>query len=154
MKICSKCLKTKSLDRFHKRANRKIGVVSLCKSCEKIRKSKISVKEYNAKYYQNNKQKFSDYQKSNADVVNATAAKRRSAKLQRTPKWLSTEQQNQIKDFYKMAKELETIFPWAQQVDHIIPLQGNNVSGFHHPDNLQILSAKMNAEKHNTYEVV
>jgi hypothetical protein len=53
-----------------------------------------------------------------------------------------------------MAKELETVFPWKQHVDHIIPLQGSTVSGFHHPDNLQILSVKANAEKHNIYEVV
>ena len=93
------------------------------------------------------------WQKQNPAAANARTAKRRSAKLQRTPKWLTAEQQEQIKDIYKMAKELETVFSWKQHVDHIIPLQGKTVSGFHHPANLQILSAKMNAEKHNTYEV-
>jgi hypothetical protein len=52
-----------------------------------------------------------------------------------------------------MAKTLETIFPWKQHVDHILPLRGKLVSGFHCPNNLQILSEKMNIEKHNTYEV-
>lgn len=154
MKICSKCGETKNLTEFHKRTDRKIGVASQCKVCEKIRKPKSVITAYNSKYYVKNKERFAEYQKVNSAVVNATAAKRRSAKLQRTPKWLTNEQHNQIKEFYKMAKELETVFPWKQHIDHIIPLQGDIVSGFHHPDNLQILSAKINAEKHNTYEVV
>ena len=154
MKICSKCGTQKPKLEFHKRANRKCGVLSHCKLCEASRKSTETKRKYNSKYYVANKQKFAEYQKENAFVVNATAAKRRSSKLQRTPKWLTIEQHEQIKDIYKMAKELETVFPWKQHIDHIIPLQGKSVSGFHHPDNLQILSAKINAEKHNSYEVV
>lgn len=94
------------------------------------------------------------WQKQHPAAANARTARRRSSKLQRTPKWLTAEQHQQIKDIYKMAKELETVFLWKQHIDHIIPLQGKSVSGFHHPDNLQILSAKINAEKHNSYEVV
>jgi hypothetical protein len=153
MKICSKCGIEKPKLEFHKRSNRKIGISSHCKVCEASRKPKEVVQKYNTEYYKANKPKIACYQKENVSAINAIAAKRRSAKIKRTPNWLTAEQYRQIKDIYQMAKQLETIFPWKQHVDHILPLQGKTVSGFHHPDNLQILSAKMNAVKHNSYEV-
>jgi 5-methylcytosine-specific restriction endonuclease McrA len=64
---------------------------------------------------------------------------------------LTEEHFKEIELFYQMAKELETIFPWKQHVDHIVPLNGKQVSGFHAPWNLQILSAKANMQKGNRY---
>ena len=93
------------------------------------------------------------YAQRNKNKTNALAAKRRAKVLLRIPKWLTTEQQNQIKEFYSMAKELENVFPWKQHVDHIIPLQGKTVSGLHTPWNLQILSEKMNKQKSNRFEL-
>lgn len=92
-----------------------------------------------------------NWQKHNPSKVCGIASKRRAAKLNRTPKWLTTEHFEQIADIYKMAKELETIFPWKQHIDHIVPLQNTIVSGLHVPWNLQILSAKMNYEKGNIF---
>ena len=94
-----------------------------------------------------------EYAKRNRSKRNALAAKRRAKVILRTPKWLTTEQHNQIEQFYVMAKQLETVFPWKQHVDHIIPLQGKTVSGLHTPCNLQILSEKMNKQKSNRLEL-
>ena len=96
--------------------------------------------------YQN---RLSAWAKSNRDVKNSNNAKRRAAKLQATPPWLTTHQLQEIDEHYAMAKELEKVFPWPQHVDHIEALQGNDVCGLHVPWNLQILSRKANLEKGN-----
>lgn len=69
-------------------------------------------------------------------------AMRRARKLQATPKWLTKEHLEQIKQIYKDC-------PKAYHVDHIIPLKGENVSGLHVPWNLQCLPGIVNRVKYN-----
>jgi 5-methylcytosine-specific restriction endonuclease McrA len=78
------------------------------------------------------------------------ASNRRAKQAQATPAWLTNEQFKQIEEFYSMAKELETVFPWKQHVDHVVPINGKDVCGLHVPWNLQILSMKANLEKGNS----
>lgn len=99
----------------------------------------------------NKKQVASAWQKRNSSAVNANTRKYQASRINRTPSWLSEEQLNELKEFYNMAKELESIFPWKQHVDHIVPLQGKTVSGLHVPWNLQIISAKENMSKNNRH---
>jgi hypothetical protein len=125
-----------------------------CNKCEQI-KNHNRYETYYKDYVAQNKDKIksiaSKWQKNNKGKVNAVTAKRHAAKMQRTPPWLSKQQLNEIKDFYVMAAELETVFPWKQCVDHIVPLQGKTVSGLHVPWNLQILPAKENISKGNRF---
>jgi len=82
----------------------------------------------------------------------AVKAKRKAAKLQRIPKWLTPVDFERIQNEYRLAalQTLITKEPW--QVDHIIPLQGKLVSGLHVPSNLQAIRAVENRRKHNKWE--
>lgn len=104
-------------------------------------KNKERHNAHNKKYRQNNK-----------GTVNSFTAKRHASKLQRTPKWLTKEQKNDIKFYYQAAKYFSNLFNQKMDVDHIVPLRGKNVSGLHVPWNLQLMVHKANIEKNNRYE--
>ena len=70
----------------------------------------------------------------------------------REPKWLTKEAKSLITAIYKEAKALRK-GGLNVHVDHIIPLLGNNISGLHVPENLEIVPALDNLTKRNKWEV-
>lgn len=70
-------------------------------------------------------------------------AKRRSARMLRTTQWSDYDA---IRHIYEQAKTL------GMHVDHIIPLQGDNVSGLHVEYNLQLLTPEENKKKGNRFD--
>jgi hypothetical protein len=90
-----------------------------------------------------------EYLKTHLYQHNALSAKRRAAKLNQTPKWLTKDQLKQMEHYYETAKWVESILGESIVVDHIIPVQGKNVSGLHVPWNLQLLTREDNARKGN-----
>lgn len=107
--------------------------------------------------YQANPNKYKARNKNwfvaNLDKHNAISKKRKTAKKQRVLPWLTKQHFEEIEDFYTIAKMFQMYTGEQYHVDHIIPLQGKNVSGFHVPWNLQVIPARENLSKGNKHGV-
>jgi 5-methylcytosine-specific restriction endonuclease McrA len=88
------------------------------------------------------------WQKANKGRVNAQNKAYKVAKINRTPPWLTKEHLAVMTEVYETAAMLSTD-ECRYEVDHILPLRGENVSGLHVPWNLQILTREENARKNN-----
>ena len=100
---------------------------------------------YNAKP-ENKKRKAEwgrQYRKDNAAKFAASSAKRRAVKSERTVGWTDD----------LVIKMIYEDCPKGYQVDHIIPLRGEKVSGLHVAWNLQYLTAEENLAKGNKYDI-
>ena len=178
MKTCTKCGIAKEIGMFHK-GNNPDGYRTWCKDCVAIYKKQYKAnnserikavqKEYDAiqnplrrGYFQ---QRYiakkehilavsSAYKKANPHKNALKEAKRRSAKLQRTPNWITEDDRWMIAQAYELASLRTKLFGFQWEVDHIIPLQGKLASGLHVPTNLQVVPFTINRQKHNRYEVV
>jgi len=91
------------------------------------------------------------YKKNNSHKANAYKAKRKAAKAQRTPKWLTDIDFERIETQYRLAGILTKLHNEPWHVDHVIPLQGKFVSGLHVPSNLQVLRGSENCSKQNNF---
>jgi hypothetical protein len=103
-------------------------------------KNKDRLIEYNKQWFANNKDKRASYE-----------GKRRSAQLQRTPVWDSDA--HLIIAKYQLAAMLTQASGTPYHVDHIIPLQGKNVSGLHVFSNLRVIPGAENVKKSNSYTI-
>lgn len=83
----------------------------------------------------------------------ANDAKRRAAKLQRTPAWLSADDHWMLEQAYELAALRAKMFGFPWHVDHIYPLQGKKVSGLHTPNNVQVIPWLDNVRKANKFEM-
>ena len=103
-------------------------------------KNKEKVTKYNKNWWSENKDKRASYQ-----------AKRKATILQRTPKW--DPDAHLIIAKYQLAAMLTKASGIEHHVDHIIPLQGKNVSGLHVFSNLRVILGEDNVKKSNKYTI-
>lgn len=169
MKSCSSCKVLKITSEFHVDKGKSDGLASSCKQCQKERlkqRYEMNREEYVLKnkkwrsvngarqkqidkeWADKNKDKIATnqrrYKEKNRDKVRARWKARRKRVRQATPSWVNLQQ-------------IELIYlncPEGFHVDHIIPIQGKNVSGLHVPWNLQYLPAKINLKKSNKFSGV
>lgn len=134
MKTCTKCGETKPLDEFSREARVKDGRRAECAECRRAGYAANPEKE---------RESVRKYRNENPAAGRAKDSKRRAAKLKRTPPWADFES---IKEFFLGC-------PPGHHVDHILPLQGELVSGLHVLDNLQYLPASENLSKSNRFNI-
>ena len=90
-----------------------------------------------------------EWNTNNKPLKAALQAKRKSAILQRTPVW--DKDAHLIVAKYQLANMLTRETGIPHHVDHIIPLQGKNVSGLHVFANLRVILGEDNVKKSNKY---
>ena len=73
----------------------------------------------------------------------------RYRKYQAVPSWLTKEDKAEITAIYKQCKQTTEETGVLHHVDHIIPINGENVSGLHVAWNLQVVPATYNLSKKN-----
>jgi len=115
-------------------------------------KTRKNAQQYRQTNPDKSRESLRKWRQANINKRNALEAKRRAAKLQRTPAWLTKEQLDEIETFYTAALAFRLFTGLTYHVDHIIPLQGKNVSGLHVPWNLQVISATDNLKKYNLFK--
>lgn len=172
MKTCKDCQIKKSLSEYYLRKswNGKRYPRSVCKTCHiKVSKSRLKEKPPTKEYRRLASKKWRDahpgyanqsnkksreknptknylrvkvWRKANPGSRKAEKALRRAALIQATPKWITKDMKKEINKFYREC-------PKGFHVDHIIPLNGKTVKGWHVPWNLQYLSAQENVRKSN-----
>jgi len=93
------------------------------------------------------------FRSRNPDAYYQAVVRRRMLKAQRTPFWITEEDHEVMRGVYKECRAISQSTGVPHQVDHIVPLRGELVSGLHVPGNLKIITAKENRSKSNRYKV-
>lgn len=131
-KKCSKCKVCKTYDEFAESASTWDNKSYTCKSCKAVYRKDFTEAnpEYNKTTYREHKAEY---------ITRSIQYKTRRTLA--TPPWADLEK---IKEVYRTCPE-------GYHVDHIVPLQGEYVSGLHVECNLQHLPALENLQKHNKF---
>ena len=91
------------------------------------------------------------YRQANKGKINALATKRKVRVKLRTPVWADVAK---IKAYYEVCAFFNEVNGYTKyHVDHVVPLQGDVVSGLHVQNNLQIIPWLDNIRKKNKFEV-
>jgi hypothetical protein len=166
---------------FTKDKSTKDGFGRWCRSCKKEYKSawyeknaeseRTKAKQYHYENYEKNKEyrikKANEWQNNNRERYKQIAKKcyektkykkfawqalARAAKRNAVPKWVDYEVKQEIQKFYTEARVKTKETGINYEVDHIVPLMGENVCGLHVPWNLRVITRFENRSKANKFK--
>ena len=111
--------------------------------------------EYSQQYRLNNKDKVSAYNKqyredNKSRIYARNRARKHKMLMTQMPIWANKSDMDVV---YEQARRKSQIEGILYHVDHIIPLNNNLVSGLHIYTNLQVIPAKENIKKSNTFTI-
>lgn len=162
IKTCNKCKENKHLSEFSKNITASDGLQNWCKLCRSTQasnwqknnpdKNRSKVAKWKKAHPKKNTEQSLRYQKKYPEKINAKSAMDKASKSQRTPLWLTQEHIAQIGAVYLEAKLMSFSTGVKHEVDHIVPLRGQAVSGLHVPWNLQVILKSENASKGNKFK--
>jgi len=180
VKHCSKCNVGKPNEMFSFSKANKDGLHRWCKDCAKVAKKEWYIKnaesertkamQYHYENYEKNKERIiknvSKWQKINREKYRKIAKKcyentkhkkfawqalARAAKRNAVPKWIDSQLKQEIQKFYIEARSKTKETGINYEVDHIVPLMGENVCGLHVPWNLRVITRFENRSKQNKF---
>lgn len=130
------------------------------KICNKVKTRALKTKDrkskYNASYRKKNKKKLAKYDHefylANKAYRRAISRKYATRKRKSCPLWLTEKQLSQMQRWYEFRENISVMTGVEHHVDHIVPLQGDNVSGLHVPWNLRVIPAIDNLRKNKYYD--
>jgi len=169
MRKCSRCFEAKDEIDFPKSGN-------VCKFC-RCEKSKLDRLNNSDKINSRRREKYIDrkdivtaqnriWQENNREQVRqinrdyyaADPSRRRSYQNTRrarvkkqTPNWLTKNDYAKMEMLYSISRFITRKTGVEMAVDHIIPINGKNVSGFNMPENMQVITKLENEKKGNRY---
>lgn len=143
------------------------GECVVCESARRERNAAARQKQAADWYAANRESKIqqaADWYASNPELAKATRrrwreenpsrlaaidAKRRAVKMRALPEWDSELTRFVSEEAAELARLRTRIFGFQWDVDHMVPLQAKNACGLHVWSNLQVIPARLNAEKFN-----
>lgn len=90
---------------------------------------------------------------ADTDIITREELPYHQRRILATPKWLTWEQRQEMRDMYNMTKGTKKRKHRALSVDHIVPISGVNVCGLHVPWNLRLIPLNRNQRKYNLHEI-
>ena len=144
---CHKCGSTNKLVRKQKKYKTNGDLVIYktiqCVPCSNTKQSNFNKNKNSLEWQRNNREHLRAYQR---EYYKDKYGERNAKHEKRLKERFVFDDMNEIQEFYRNC-------PKGFHVDHIIPLNGKNVSGLHTISNLQYLPATENLRKYNKFNI-